>query len=115
MPSRPPFEATRADALVFLSRRASCAPGRLAVSHGAGLSGAERQTLVSPTIVFEDDSIRFAGTWFDSNEQKLRRPIHRIIRATWCMAPQPAEVMAGSTACCIISKSAIEARPAGSR
>jgi hypothetical protein len=101
-------QATRADALVFLSA------GVLPRQSG-WLSTMERayrarngKALVSPTIVFEDDSIRFAGTWFDSDEQKL---VDRFIGYPRDVlhGSEPAEVMAGSTACCIVSRSAVEA------
>jgi hypothetical protein len=101
-------QATRADALVFLSA------GVLPRQSG-WLSTMERayrarngKALVSPTIVFEDNSIRFAGTWFDSDEQKL---VDRFIGYPRDVVhgAEPAEVMAGSTACCIVSRSAVEA------
>ena len=65
------------------------------------------RALVSPTIVFEDDFIRFAGTWFDSDEQEL---VDRFIGYPRDVVhgSEPAEVMAGSTACCIVP-SAVEA------
>ena len=101
-------QATRADALVFLS--AGVLPrqaGWLSVMERA-YRARNGRALVSPTIVFEDDSIRFAGTWFDSDEQKL---VDRFIGYPRDVVhgSEPAEVMAGSTACCIVSKSAIEA------
>jgi hypothetical protein len=101
-------QATSADALVFLS--ASVLPRQ-----AGWLSTMERayrnrggKALVSPTIVFEDESIRFAGTWFDADEQKL---VDRYIGypRDVVRGAEPSEVMAGSTACCIVSRSAIEA------
>ncbi|WP_246504723.1 hypothetical protein [Microvirga antarctica] len=64
------------------------------------------KVLVSPTIVFEDDSIRFAGTWLDDSERLLvdrfigyPRDVVRGAEAT--------EVIAGTTACCIVARSAL--------
>ncbi|WP_201829980.1 glycosyltransferase family 2 protein [Microvirga zambiensis] len=101
-------QATRADALVFLS--AGVLPrqaGWLSVMERA-YRARNGKALVSPTIVFEDDSIRFAGTWFDNEEQKL---VDRFIGYPRDVVhgSEPSEVMAGSTACCIVSKSAVEA------
>jgi hypothetical protein len=100
--------ATRADALVFLSA------GVLPRQTGwlANMERAYRKrggkALVSPTIVYEDDSIRFAGTWLDIDEQKL---VDRYIGypRDVVRGSQPAEVMAGSTACCIVSRTAMKA------
>lgn len=101
-------QATKAEALVFLS--ASVLPRQT-----GWLSQMERayrarngKALVSPTIVYEDDSIRFAGTWFDAAEQKL---VDRYIGYPRDVVhgSDPSEVLAGSTACCIVSRSAIEA------
>lgn len=101
-------QATRADALVFLSA------GVLPRQAGwlAQLERAYRarggKALVSPTIVFEDESVQFAGTWFDSDEQKL---VDRYIGypRDVVQGSKPTEVMAGTTNCCIVSRSAIEA------
>jgi O-antigen biosynthesis protein len=99
--------ATRADTLIFL------AAGVLPRSAG-WLSNMERvyrkrgnKALVSPTIVYEDDSVRFAGTWLDNIEQKL---VDRYIGypCDVVRGSQPTEVIAGSTACCIVPRSAIE-------
>jgi hypothetical protein len=101
-------QATRAEALVFLS--AGVLPRQ-----AGWLSQMERayrarsgKALVSPTIVFEDESVRFAGTWFDRDEQKL---VDRYIGypRDVVQGSRPSEVMAGSTACCIVARSAIEA------
>lgn len=63
------------------------------------------KVLVSPTIVFEDNSICFAGTLLDQRERKLVDSFLGypcdVIRDA-----EPTEVMAGSTACCIVSRSA---------
>lgn len=100
--------ATEADALVFLS--ASVLPrqtGWLSMMERA-YRARNGKALVSPTIVFEDDSIRFAGTWLDAEEPKL---VDRYIGypSDVVHGLKPAEVMAGSTECCIVSRSAIEA------
>jgi len=101
-------QATEADALVFLS--ASVLPRQT-----GWFSTMERayrarggKALVSPTIVFEDDSIRFAGTWIDTEEPKL---VDRYIGYPRDVVhgSKPAEVMAGSTECCIVSRTAIKA------
>jgi hypothetical protein len=101
-------QATKADALVFMSAGVlPRQPGWLSTMERA-YRARNGKAMVSPTIVFEDDSIRFAGTWFDSAEQKL---VDRFIGYPRDVVhgSEPAEVMAGSTACCIVSRSAIEA------
>jgi len=66
------------------------------------------RALVSPTIVYEDDSIRFAGTWLDADAAQL---VDRYIGypKDVVLGSKPAEVMAGSVECCIVSRSAIKA------
>jgi hypothetical protein len=100
-------QATKTDALVFLSA------GVLPRQFG-WLSSLERayrarngKALVSPTIVFEDDSIRFAGTWLETEEPKLVDRYIGYPRDT-VHGAKPAEVMAGTTDCCIVSRSAVE-------
>ncbi|MPR10437.1 hypothetical protein [Microvirga tunisiensis] len=100
--------ATKADTLVFLS--AGVLPRR-----SGWLSGLERayrkrggKALVSPTIVFEDDSICFAGTMLDESgrglsDRYLGYP-RDVIRGA-----EASEVMAGTTTCCIVSRKVIEA------
>ena len=100
-------QATRAEVLVFLSA------GVLPRQSG-WLSGLERayrkragKALVSPTIVFEDNSICFAGTSIDEDGKGLadrylgypRDVIH---------GAEASEVVAGTTTCCIVSRKAIE-------
>ncbi|SCZ12251.1 glycosyltransferase family 2 protein [Microvirga guangxiensis] len=101
-------QASTADALVFLS--ADVLPRQ-----SGWLSSLERayrkrggKALVSPTLVYEDESIRFAGTWFDAEEQKL---VDRYIGypRDVVQGSDPREVMAGSTACCIVSRAAVQA------
>ncbi|PVE23481.1 hypothetical protein DC522_15635 [Microvirga sp. KLBC 81] len=101
-------QATEADALVFLS--ASVLPrqaGWFSIMERA-YRARNGKALVSPTIVFEDDSIRFAGTWLDTEEPKL---VDRYIGYPRDVVhgSKPTEVMAGSTECCIVSRCAIEA------
>jgi hypothetical protein len=102
------IHATRADTLVFLAanvlpRQSGWLPAMERAYRARG-----GKALVSPTIVFEDDSIRFAGTWLDTDEQKL---IDRYIGypRDAVRGSKPVEVIAGTTACCIVSRSAVEA------
>ncbi|MBZ6075161.1 glycosyltransferase family 2 protein [Microvirga puerhi] len=98
-------QATNVSTLVFLSS------GVLPRRRG-WLSVLERayrkrggKALVSPTIVFEDNSICFAGTKLDP---KGRRLVDSYLGYPCDVVrdAEPAEVMAGSTACCILSRSA---------
>ena len=100
------IHATKADTLILL------AAGVLPRQSG-WISSLERayrnranKALISPTILYEDNSIRFAGTWLDNGEQKLAdRYIgypRDVVRGS-----QPTEVVAGSLACCIVSREAI--------
>ncbi|WP_246776743.1 glycosyltransferase family 2 protein [Microvirga sp. VF16] len=100
------IQATRVETLIFL------AAGVLPRQAG-WISSLERayrnrggKALVSPTILYEDNSIRFAGTWLDNGEQKL---VDRYIGypRDVVRGSQPAEVIAGSLACCIVSREAI--------
>ncbi|MEE1612469.1 glycosyltransferase family 2 protein [Microvirga sp. CF3016] len=72
------------------------------------------KALVSPTILYEDNSIRFAGTWLDIEAQKL---VDRYIGYPRDVVhgSQSAEVIAGSLACCIVSREAIESAGGFSR
>jgi hypothetical protein len=105
------FEAairvTKAETLIFL------AAGVLPRQPG-WISSLERayrnrsgKALVSPTILYEDNSIRFAGTWLDTGAQKL---VDRYIGypRDVVQGSQPTEVIAGSLACCIVSRESIE-------
>lgn len=101
-------QATDVDTLVFLS--AGVLP-----RHTGWFSTMERafrarngKALVSPTIVYEDDSIRFAGTWLDPDLSQL---VDRYIGypKDVVLGSKPAEVMAGSTECCIVSRTAVRA------
>jgi len=99
--------ATKADTLVFLS--AGVLPRR-----SGWLSGLERayrkrggKALVSPTIVYEDESICFAGTWIEEGGKEL---VDRYIGypRDVILGSKASEVMAGTTTCCIVSRKAIE-------
>jgi hypothetical protein len=100
-------QATKAETLIFL------AAGVLPRQAG-WISLLERayrnrsgKALVSPTILYEDNSIRFAGTWLDNGAQKL---VDRYIGypRDVVRGSQPTEVIAGSLACCIVSRESIE-------
>jgi hypothetical protein len=103
-------EATSAETLVFLA--AGVLPRR-----AGWLSRLERayqarggRAMVSPTIVFEDDSIRFAGTWIEG-EGAERRLVDRFIGypRDAVRDAEPTEVAAGSLQCCAVSRQAFEA------
>jgi hypothetical protein len=101
-------QVTSAETLILLS--AGVLP-----RHQGWVSALERayrkrngKALVSPTILYEDNSICFAGAWLEEGEQGLvdkyigyPRDVIRDHQAT--------EVMAGSAACCIVSRSAFQA------
>lgn len=102
--------ATGAETLAFLS--ASVLP-----REAGWLSRMERayrarggKVLVSPTIVFEDDSIRFAGTWLetDGGERRLSDRYIGYPRDVVRNA-EPSDVVAGTVACCLLPRAAIEA------
>ncbi|MGU3495977.1 hypothetical protein ACLBXM_18195 [Xanthobacteraceae bacterium A53D] len=66
--------------------------------------------LVSPTLLFEDDSIRWAGTMLDGegparglNDRLVGYPRSSVAKA------EPMEVTAGTVECCILPRSAFEA------
>ncbi|MGO4706819.1 glycosyltransferase family 2 protein [Microvirga sp. 2MCAF38] len=65
------------------------------------------KVLVSPTVVFEDNSICFAGTSLDHRERRLVDNFLGYPSDVICHA-EPTEVMAGSIACCILSRSAFQ-------
>ncbi|MDJ1159981.1 hypothetical protein QNA08_17345 [Chelatococcus sp. SYSU_G07232] len=101
--------ATTAETLVFLA--AGVLPRR-----AGWLSRMERayrarggKVLVSPTIVFEDNSIRFAGTWLET-EGGERRLTDRFIGYPRDVVrdAEPTEVVAGSVACCVVPRAAVE-------
>jgi len=100
------IQATKADTLIFL------AAGVLPRQAG-WISSLERayrkrggKALISPTILYEDNSIRFAGTWLDQGEQKL---VDRYIGypRDVVRGSQPTEVIAGSLSCCIVSRESV--------
>lgn len=100
------IQATKAETLIFL------AAGVLPRQAGwvSSLERAYRnrggKALISPTILYEDNSIRFAGTWLDQEEQKL---VDRYIGypRDVVRGSQPTEVIAGSLSCCIVSRESI--------
>ncbi len=99
-------QATKADTLILL------AAGVLPRQQGwvSSLERAYRnrgnKALISPTILYEDNSIRFAGTWLDNEEQKLADRYIGYPRDV-VHGSQPTEVVAGSLACCIVSREAV--------
>ncbi|WP_245416253.1 hypothetical protein [Microvirga sp. 17 mud 1-3] len=98
-------QATKVETLAFLS--AGVMPRRsgwLPVLERAHRNR-NGKALVSPTILFEDDSVCFAGTILDPRERRLVDSFLGypcdVIRGA-----EPMEVMAGSSACCILSRAA---------
>src|SRR5690606_9831889 len=102
--------ATNAETLAFLS--ASVLP-----REAGWLSRMERayrarggKVLVSPTIVFEDDSIRFAGTWLDTEDGERRLSgracgyPREVVRSA-----EPSELVAGTVGCGLLPRAAMEA------
>lgn len=101
--------ATSAETLVFLSAGVlPRQPGWLSLMERA-YRARNGKVLVSPTIVFEDDSIRFAGSWLDTEDGE-RRLVDRFIGypRDVLIDAEPTEVVAGSTACCVVSRAAFE-------
>jgi hypothetical protein len=100
-------QATDADTLILLSA------GVLPRQQGwvSALERAYRKrsgkALISPTILYEDNSICFAGAWLDENEQGIVDKYIGYPRDV-ISDRQATEVMAGSTACCIVSRSAFQ-------
>jgi O-antigen biosynthesis protein len=100
-------QVTRAETLVLLSA------GVLPRQQGwvSALERAYRKrhgkALVSPTILYEDNSICFAGAWLDDGERGI---IDKYIGYPRDVISdhQATEVMAGSTSCCIVSRSAFQ-------
>ncbi|MFH1804524.1 MAG: hypothetical protein ABID63_06515 [Pseudomonadota bacterium] len=68
------------------------------------------KSIVCPTILFEDDSVRWAGTWIedDGNGQYLADRYVGYPRAVLLDA-EPTEVSAGTIECCIMPRSAFMA------
>ncbi|MBM6594399.1 glycosyltransferase family 2 protein [Microvirga pudoricolor] len=69
--------------------------------------GRSGKALVSPTIVFEDNSICFAGTRLDPDKRQLMDQFLGYPRDV-IQGAEPAEVIAGSASCCILSRGAFE-------
>lgn len=65
------------------------------------------QCVASPTLLFEDNSIRWAGAWLDG-EGPERRVYNRFVgyplEAIGSLGPM--EVAAGATECCVLSRAA---------
>lgn len=65
------------------------------------------QCVASPTLLFEDNSIRWAGAWLDG-EGASRRVYNRFVgyplEAIGSLGPM--EVAAGATECCVLSRAA---------
>lgn len=101
--------ATKAEAIAFL------APGVLPRTPG-WLGSLERawrarggRVLVSPTVVFEDESIRYAGTWLDRRNGEARLVDRQLGFPRQALTQTGAtDVVAGTLACCLVSRAAIE-------
>lgn len=100
-------QATRAETLVLLS--AGVLPRQQGWVSALERAYRKRQgkALVSPTILYEDNSICFAGSWLDEDEHGI---IDKYIGYPRDVIGdhQVTEVMAGSTSCCIVSRSAFQ-------
>jgi O-antigen biosynthesis protein len=93
------------------------APGTVGRSHGwrqalhAALEAAGGTTCVSPTVVYEDESIRFGGT--DRIESLDRPPYVRIRRRLAGMpvsiidVTEPEPTVTASPACCLVPREAV--------
>ena len=68
------------------------------------------QCVVSPSIVFEDDSIRWAGTWLEGEGATRTLSNHYVgyPRAALTGA-EPCEVVAPTLDCCLVTKTAFQA------
>lgn len=65
------------------------------------------QCVASPTLLFEDNSIRWAGAWMDGegpNRRVYNRFVGYPLDAIGNLGPM--EVAAGATECCVLSRSA---------
>lgn len=102
----------RGEALLFLS------PDVL--PRGAGWLGAlvrnfrlaERAGLVSPTLLYEDDSIRFAGLPMSEVAPDMPMPAspgrYAGYARRWVEGATPAEVLAGTSECCLVPRRLFE-------
>lgn len=63
--------------------------------------------LVTPTVLYEDDTIRWAGTWIDRADEAYVLKQHYVgyPRRT-LMGAEASEVVAATFDCCVVSKSA---------
>ncbi|MBP3125690.1 hypothetical protein [Thalassospira sp. ER-Se-21-Dark] len=68
------------------------------------------KVLVSPTILFEDDSVRWAGTWINSNANGGQYLSDRYVGYPCAVLAdaQPSEVSAGTLECCILPRKAFK-------
>lgn len=65
------------------------------------------QCVASPTLLFEDNSIRWAGAWLDGegpNRRIYNRFVGYPLEAIGSLGPM--EVAAGATECCVLSRAA---------
>ncbi|MBL8706148.1 MAG: hypothetical protein JNM30_14960 [Rhodospirillales bacterium] len=102
----------RGEALLFLS------PDVL--PRGAGWLGAlvrnfrlaERAGLVSPTLLYEDDSIRFAGLPMSEVAPDMPMPAspgrYAGYARRWVEGAAPSEVLAGTSECCLVPRRLFE-------
>lgn len=66
--------------------------------------------IASPTILYEDDSIRWAGVWIEESEDGPRLEDHYAGYPRGALfGAQPSEVAAGTLECCMLSKAAFMA------
>ena len=66
------------------------------------------KALVSPTILFEDDSVRWAGTWIDGDAKGGQYLSDRYVGYPCAVLAdaEPSEVSAGTLECCILPRKA---------
>ncbi|MHC8491212.1 hypothetical protein ACTU44_00715 [Thalassospira sp. SM2505] len=67
------------------------------------------KALVSPTILFEDDSVRWAGTWIEADAKGDQYLSDRYVGYPCAVldGAEPSEVTAGTIECCILPRKAI--------
>lgn len=70
----------------------------------------EENCLVAPTVLYEDDTIRWAGAWIDQeNGRHLLRQHYLGYPRRTLMGAEPCAVAAATFDCCILPKSALGA------
>jgi hypothetical protein len=68
------------------------------------------RTLVSPTIVFEDGSVRWAGAWLDHSAERKRVVMpHAGFPADAVTRGARQETLSGTLECCVVARDAITA------